>query len=213
MVVSIERDRLIRMLRTAASRVREQREELGRLDSFGGDGDHGATMARAMDRMEEALDENPEAAAGDLFDKVGWAIMGADGGATGPLLGSFFMSMSTGLESDTLDAKGLAGAFDAGFLGFQANTKARAGDKTMVDALEPAVRAFREAAESGEDVVTALREAARAAQEGALATRDMQARFGRAKNIGDKSVGHEDPGAVSISLVFKGLFEGASADG
>ncbi|MHC4305217.1 MAG: dihydroxyacetone kinase subunit DhaL [Planctomycetota bacterium] len=201
------------MMRAAARLVRENQEELSRLDSVGGDGDHGTTMVRAMDRLEAAIDENPSVGLGELLQNVGWAIMGVDGGATGPLFGTLFMSMSSVMEGETLDARSLASAFAAGLDGVQKNTRARTGDKTMIDALEPAVAALCEAAASGEEIVAALVRASDAADEGVRATRTMQARFGRAKNIGDKSIGNQDPGATSVSLIFRGFLEGARDDG
>ncbi|MHC4275042.1 MAG: dihydroxyacetone kinase subunit DhaL [Planctomycetota bacterium] len=210
---TIGRDELVRMLRAAARLVRENQDELSRLDSFGGDGDHGTTMVRAMDRLEAAIDENPSSGLAELLQNVGWAIMGVDGGATGPLFGALFMSMPPGVEGETLDAGSLARAFAAGLDGVQKNTRARRGDKTMIDALEPAIAALREAADAGEDVVSALTRASDAAEEGARATRTMRARYGRAKNIGQESIGNEDPGATSVSLIFRGLLEGARDDG
>jgi dihydroxyacetone kinase-like protein len=210
------------MLRAAARLVRENQDELSRLDSFGGDGDHGTTMVRAMDRLEAAIDENPASGIGELLQNVGWAIMGVDGGATGPLLGALFMSMASGVQREMLDARSLARAFAAGLDGVQKNTRARIGDKTMIDALDPAVAALHEAADAGEDVVAALAGASNAAEDGVRATRTMQARFGRAKNIGQESIGNEDPGAsignedpgaTSVSLIFRGFLEGARDDG
>jgi dihydroxyacetone kinase-like protein len=204
---------LVRMLRRAALRVREARERLGELDSHGGDGDHGITMARAMDRLEQALDAGEATEVGKLLQGVGWAIMGVDGGATGPLLGSFFMAMAPAVDAQDVDAASLATLFEAGLEGVRKNTRAKVGDKTMIDALEPAVAALRAAADAGCGVPEALRRAAEAAEGGAEATTDMVARFGRAKNLGERSRGHRDPGATSISLIFRGLAEGARTDG
>ena len=213
MSTAIGRDLLIEMLRGAARRVRANQEHLGRLDSFGGDGDHGATMNRAMHRLERALDQNPSLAPGDLLHAVGWAIMGADGGATGPLLGAFFMAMQNALSGDGLDAALLTVAFEAGLNGVLANTRARVGDKTLIDALTPAVAALRVATSAGQQLVPALECAALAAAAGARGTASLQARFGRAKHVGEDSVGHEDPGAVSVALMFQGLAEGARSHG
>jgi dihydroxyacetone kinase-like protein len=205
---------LVCMLRRAAERVREERERLSELDSQGGDGDHGTTMARAMDRLEGALESGAPPALGPLLQAVGWAIMGVDGGATGPLLGSFFMAMAPPAAStERLDAAGLAALFEAGLAGVRQNTRAQIGDKTMIDALEPAVEALAAAAAESADITAALERAARAAESGAAATAQMAARFGRAKHLGERSKGHRDPGATSISLIFLGLCEGARADG
>lgn len=201
------------MFRCAAEKIRANHEELGRLDSMGGDGDHGATMRRAMDRAEEALAAAEEKDLAAVLKDVGWAIMGVDGGATGPLLGSLFTSMSKATPAEPVnDAHTLAAVFEAGMAGVQRRTKAQPGDKTMLDALVPAVQAMLEAAHSGASMAEALRAAAEAANEGAKATREMQARFGRAKNLGEKSVGGQDPGATSIAYIFAGFAQGVDSN-
>ena len=201
------------MLRGAAVQIRENHELLGKLDSVGGDGDHGTTMLRAMAHLEKAVD----AAAGrdlkTLLYDVGWGILGVDGGATGPLLGMFFMGMSDAAEGkEAFDAAALAAAFEAGVAGVRAQTKAQPGDKTMVDALVPAVMAAGCAAESGGDLLSVLRDAATAAAAGAAATKDMQARFGRARNIKEMSIGTPDAGATSVSLIFAGFLKGVDTN-
>jgi len=205
-------DAFRKMLQGAAALVRANHETLSKLDSCGGDGDHGTTMARAMDKLEEAA-EAAEPTFEALLNDVGWAIMGVDGGATGPLFGTFFMSMAGAVSGqDALDASGLATAFEAGLGGLRQQTKAQPGDKTLIDALVPAVHALREAAEDGADAARALECAAEGALRGAEATKDMQARFGRAKNVGEESVGAQDPGATSVALMFQGFHHGVSAD-
>lgn len=208
-VQTIGREEIAAMLRGAAAQIEAQRDMLSRLDSFGGDGDHGTTMARAMGLVVKTLDEVPEADANELLTAVGWAVMGVDGGATGPLFGMFFMSMAgPAAGKDAIDAPTLAAMFEAGLSGVRKQTRAAPGDKTMLDALIPAVGAFRSSADAGVAVDDALRQAADAAKAGAAATSEMQARFGRAKNIGEKSVGNPDPGATSVSLMFQGFWEG-----
>ena len=197
------------MLRGAASEIRANHELLGKLDSVGGDGDHGTTMLRAMANLEKAVDAASGNDLKSLLYDVGWAILGVDGGATGPLLGMFFMGMSEAVEGcDTLDASALAAAFEAGVAGVRAQTKAQPGDKTMVDALVPAVMAAGCTAESGGDLLSVLRDAAAAAAAGAAATKDMQARFGRARNIKELSIGTPDAGATSVSFIFAGFLKG-----
>ena len=212
MTTDIDSRTFARMLRKAAARIRESREELSRLDSHGGDGDHGTTMCRAVDQMERALENSPGADIKTLLHDVGWAVMGVDGGATGPLFGSFFMAMAEAAgDAGKLDARSLAALIEAGLAGVQKRTRARVGDKTMIDALEPAVIALRAAADGGADVSAALRRAAEAAEEGARSTADLVARFGRARNLGEKSRGSGDPGAASVSLIFRGFFEGVES--
>ncbi len=204
----VTRDHFAAMLRQAAAEIRANHELLGKLDSVGGDGDHGTTMVRAMGHLEKAVD----AASGglkSLLHDVGWGILGVDGGATGPLLGMFFLSMAESLgEEEGLDPAGLAALFEAGLAGVRAQTKAQPGDKTMLDALIPAVAALSAAVPAGREAAEALRLAAEAAELGAAATKDMQARFGRARNIKEQSIGTQDPGATSVSLIFRGFMKG-----
>lgn len=205
-------DEFTGMLRAAARLIEENRETLSRLDSHGGDGDHGTTMARAMAIVTKTVDETQPGPLADLIQAVGWAVMGVDGGATGPLLGTFFTGMSEAVAGDAMDTPALAAAFAAGLAGVEKHTRARVGDKTMIDALAPAVQALSEAAERGDAPAAALQSAAEAAARGAESTKELQARFGRAKNVGEKSLGHEDPGAVSIALIFRGFAEAARKD-
>jgi len=207
-------DQFVSMLRSAAAQVRANHEMLSRLDSFGGDGDHGTTMLRAMTCLEKAIDACTEKRLHSLLHEVGWAIMGVDGGATGPLLGTFFMSMAEAAgDREALDAKALVLLFEAGLAGVQRQSKAKVGDKTMMDALVPAVRAIHLSAGAGNALAVVLKDAAVAAEAGAVSTRDMQARFGRARNLGPRSIGNPDAGATSIALIFKGFYEGLTSNG
>ncbi|MCY2951143.1 MAG: dihydroxyacetone kinase subunit DhaL [Planctomycetota bacterium] len=200
---------LVRMLHAAVQQVRDNHQNLSRLDSFGGDGDHGTTMLRAMELLSKTIDSSPKQLPQLLHD-IGWAIMGVDGGAAGPLFGTFFMSMSEAAAGkDSLDIPTLATVFDSALAGVQKRTKAQVGDKTMIDALVPAVRALRDAP----DLATALQNAAAAAQSGADSTKNFKARFGRAKNAGDKSIGSPDPGATSVALIFRGFYQGFHSHG
>ncbi|HUT25681.1 MAG TPA: dihydroxyacetone kinase subunit DhaL [Sumerlaeia bacterium] len=205
----------IRMLRAAIAQIEQNHETLSRLDSHGGDGDHGSTMRRAMACVEKAIaetGESPDLKA--LLHNVGWAVMGVDGGATGPLFGMLFMGMSAPAAGKAdLDAAELAGVFEAGLASVRKNTKAQVGDKTLIDALAPAVETLRKEADAGADPTRALEAAAAAAQAGAAATKEMQARFGRAKNVKEKSIGNQDAGAASVSLIFRGFAKGVQSNG
>jgi dihydroxyacetone kinase-like protein len=201
---------VVRMLRCAAARVKENRELLSKLDSAIGDGDHGTTMVRVVEAMLQAIQECPRKSLGAMLESAGWGVMSVDGGSTSPLLGSLLLGMAEGVEGkEALDTPALAAMFQAGLVRLSAQTPAKVGDKTMLDALVPAVDALKSA--GGGDVAAAIRQAADAATRGAEATKDMRARFGRARNLGDRTVGHQDPGATSISCIFQGLAEGASA--
>jgi len=206
-------DEVGRMIRGAASQIRESREHLSKLDSATGDGDHGTAMLRAMEAAEKALADSKPPAIAPMLEAVAWGIMGAAGGAPGPLLGSFFLGMSEAVgERRTLDGPALAEALEGGLEAMRKQTPAKPGDKTMLDALIPAVEALRAAVGTGPDVASAMKHAADAAARGTEATRDMQARFGKARNLGERSKGTVDPGATSISCIFKGFADAVAAD-
>ena len=211
MADTIGYDDIARMIRSAADKIRAHRDELSKLDSAIGDGDHGMTIARAMDIAEKVIEEFDKAEVKAMLKDVGWGVMGVDGGATGPLLGSFLMGLSDGIgEQDTIDCKVMAVMFEAGLAGVRKQTKAQVGDKTMMDALLPAVGAIREAADSGKSIREALQNAAEAAEKGAISTKDFQARFGRATNLGERTIGFQDLGVTSMSLLFRVFVEGLS---
>jgi len=198
-----------RMIRTAADKIRANRDDLSKLDSAIGDGDHGMTIARAMGIAEKVLEESEKKELKGLLKEVGWGVMGVDGGATGPLLGSFLMGLGNGTgEQDLIDCPTLAAMFEAGLAGVRRQSKAQIGDKTMMDALLPAVDAIRQAADAEKSITETLQAAAEAAEKGAISTKDLRAKFGRAKNLGDRTIGCQDPGATSMALIFQGFFEG-----
>jgi len=198
-----------RMIRGAADKIRANRDDLSKLDSAIGDGDHGMTIARAMGIAEKVIAESDKKELKGLLKDVGWGVMGVDGGATGPLLGSFLMGLGNGIdELETIDCPMLAAMFEAGLAAVRRQSKAQIGDKTLMDALLPAVDAMRRAADEGKSIREALQQAANAAENGAISTKEFKARFGRAKNLGERTIGCQDPGATSMALIFQGFFEG-----
>jgi dihydroxyacetone kinase-like protein len=200
---------ICRMIRAAADKIRANRDDLSKLDSAIGDGDHGMTISRAMGIAVKVIEESEQKELKGLLKDVGWGVMGVDGGATGPLLGSFLMGLDNGVgEQDVIDCPTLAAMFEAGLAGVRRQSKAQVGDKTMMDALLPAVDAIRQAADEGKSIKEALQKAAEAAEDGAVSTKEFKARFGRAKNLGDRTIGCQDPGATSMALIFQGFFEG-----
>ncbi|MBW8014848.1 MAG: dihydroxyacetone kinase subunit L [Planctomycetes bacterium] len=197
-----------RMFLASVEKIRENHQELSRLDSATGDGDHGTTMVRSFDSVEKTINDAQGEDLKSLLYDIGWNIMCADGGSTGPLLGSLFMGMSESVEGkDSLDEASLAAMFRAGLNGMSEQSKANVGDKTMMDALMPAVDAMEAAAGKGKSPGEMLADAAKAAADGAEATTDMQAKFGRARNLGERTIGHKDPGATSMSLIFQAFAE------
>lgn len=196
------------MLNAATAQIRAHHEMLSRLDAATGDGDHGTTILRTMEAVSKTVAGHTGTSLKPLLCGVAWAVMSCDGGSTGPLLGSFFLGMSEGCgEWDELDLAGLVMVFESGVAKLQKQSRAAIGDKTMMDAFLPALAALK-ATSPGSSIEAALEQAALAAAQGAEATTNMRAKFGRARNLGDRVLGHPDPGAVSVSLLFKGFSEG-----
>jgi phosphoenolpyruvate---glycerone phosphotransferase subunit DhaL len=200
---AIDTAALDRWLRAFAAAVAEHQEELTRLDSAIGDADHGSNLVRGMQAVVATLDDAEPDGPGALLKRAGMTLVSTVGGASGPLYGTFFLRMA-GAAGDAaeLDQAAFAAALRAGVEGVVARGKAEAGDKTMYDALAPAVDAF-DAALGGQDVGGALRAAADAAAQGRDATTPLQARKGRASYLGERSVGHQDPGATSAALLMQ----------
>ncbi|GGO98788.1 hypothetical protein GCM10011612_14530 [Actinomyces gaoshouyii] len=197
-------------VRVTAARIAERADELTELDAAIGDADHGANMRRGMAAVVKAIDAAngvdgaPALTTIDaLLKKTGMTLVSSVGGASGPLYGSFFMRMGASQAGATeLGATELSDAFDAGVAGIVARGKARAGEKTMLDAWYPALEALRA---QGDDLVAATAAAASAAAEGREATKPMIATKGRASYLGERSQGHIDPGAASTAIILGAL--------
>jgi dihydroxyacetone kinase-like protein len=189
-------------VRTFATLVAENRDHLTELDSAIGDADHGSNMDRGMSAVVAALDQSPVEQTGPLLKKVGMTLVSKVGGASGPLFGTFFLRMAAALgDAEAVSAADFAGALRAGLGGVVDRGKAEAGDKTMYDALAPAVDALDAALDGGEPLSSALETARDAAVAGRDATVPMVARKGRASYLGDRSAGHQDPGATTVALL------------
>jgi phosphoenolpyruvate---glycerone phosphotransferase subunit DhaL len=193
--------------------LKANRDLLSQLDSATGDGDHGVTMCRVADAILDSTEPGAAPTVQALLESVGWSVLSVDGGSASPLVGSFLLGMSEGCPSAArLNTEELATVFEAGLAKFRAQTSAQVGDKTMLDALVPAVDALRVAVSEGLGSEQILARAAEAARLGAESTKSLQAKFGRARNLGPRSVGFADPGATSIALLFTG-FHAAFAAG
>jgi dihydroxyacetone kinase-like protein len=204
-------DGVVAMLKSVTAKLGANIDLLTKLDAATGDGDHGVAIQRVVNAIESTIGKDSKGEIKSLLNDVGWAVMAVPGGSTGPLFGSLIVGMSEGAPEDaaSLDCAALATVLEAGSAKLQKQTKAVEGEKTLVDALFPAIRAVREAADSGKGLREALVAGAEAAAKGAEATKDMKAKHGRARNLGDRVIGHADPGATSISFVFAGLASGA----
>ncbi|WP_138756908.1 dihydroxyacetone kinase subunit DhaL [Modestobacter altitudinis] len=188
-------------VREFARSVAEHKDELTALDSAIGDADHGANMDRGMSAAVAALEAAPPADPAALLKQVGMTLVSKVGGASGPLYGTFFLRMAGVLGPDPADDETFARALRAGLDGVVARGKAAPGDKTMLDALAPACDALDAALAEGQPLGAALAAAAAAATEGRDATVPLVARKGRASYLGERSAGHQDPGATSTALL------------
>jgi dihydroxyacetone kinase-like protein len=202
----VSRTELGRMFAEATQLIRSQNEILSQLDSQCGDGDHGTTMMRVMEVLEGAIGSSSnERNLSETLRQAGWTVMNVDGGASSALLGSFIAGMGNTELGDEIDCAALAKSLETGLQSVQKQTKARPGDKTMMDALVPAVEAFGKAAASGKSISEAMNDAAVAAETGAASTSYLVARHGRAKYLGEKTLGCPDAGATSMALLFRGF--------
>lgn len=193
-------------IRAVAATIAEHKVELTRLDRDIGDGDHGENMARGFTAVLAKLDAGEPDTPSAVLKLVASTLISTVGGAAGPLCGTAFLRASTAVkEATTLDPQAIVTALTAGRDGVVARGKAELEDKTMVDALTPAVNAARAAADAGGDVAAVLRAAANDAAMGAAATIPLQARKGRASYLGARSIGHQDPGATSTAYLLEAL--------
>ncbi len=196
-------------IRSAQAAMAEHRMELIDLDRAIGDGDHGANMDKGFTAVVAKLEGGADTIQ-DVLKVVAQTLMSTVGGAAGPLYGTAFLRASKGFEGD-LDAAGVVGLLSGALDGIVARGKATTGEKTMVDAWTPALEAARQAADSGAEPAAVLRAAATAAAEGAEATVPMKATKGRASYLGDRSIGHKDPGATSTAYILAAAAEAAEA--
>ncbi len=186
--------------------ITEQRAYLTELDSAIGDADHGINMSRGLDAVTTKLDGADPSTIGELFKTVGMTLVSTVGGASGPLYGTFFLRFgASAKDADALDGAELGTALQAALEGVRMRGKAQVGDKTMIDALVPAVEAFDEAVRSGSTLADAAGAARDGAEHGRDSTTPMLARKGRASYLGERSIGHLDPGSVSTALLFAAL--------
>jgi dihydroxyacetone kinase-like protein len=200
---AITLDDLAAWLREFAELITANKDHLTRLDSAIGDADHGINMDRGMQAVVAALDDDDFTQVSDLFKKVGMTLVSTVGGAAGPLYGTYFLrfGMKAG-DVAALSPAELGEALDAGLEGVVARGKPEPGDKTMFDAMAPATAAYSAAIAAGDDVTAALAAAQTAAEQGRDDTIPMLAKKGRASYLGERSIGHQDPGATSTALLF-----------
>jgi phosphoenolpyruvate---glycerone phosphotransferase subunit DhaL len=207
--MSLGHDDVVRWIRAFAAEVGANKEQLTQLDAAVGDGDHGINMQRGMTAVLVKLDAaSEEQDIGALLKTAGMTLVSTVGGAGGPLYGTLFLQMGTAVSGkDELGPDDWAAALEAGIAGVQARGKAEAGDKTMIDALIPGRDALKSALAGGASFEDALRQSADAAGQGMRDTVPLVARKGRASYLGERSAGHQDPGATSSHLLLEAAAE------
>jgi len=196
-------DTFKQMLRNALNRVVERQYEFSQLDAILGDGDHGAAMVTAMQAAVEVAEKGTDYKT--MLNDMGFSVMLQTSGSTSTLMGAFFLGMSDCVSGNSLDVADVRKMFIGGLKNIRTQTKAGIGDKTMLDALIPAVEAIISI--HSDDIREILKVGAQAANAGAEQTVNMKATFGRARNYSERSIGSADPGATSWACIFTAFAE------
>lgn len=194
--MTYDKDWALRWLNDFGERVQENKQLLSDLDQAIGDGDHGINMARGLGELKKAFTEKEPADLKDVFKPAGMTMVSKVGGASGPLYGTAFLNMSKAVDSETIDAEGLTKVLEAGLEGIEKRGKSHAGEKTMIDVWEPVVNALHQEDLTDDVVDAALQK-----------TKDLKATKGRASYLGERSIGHLDPGAYSSALLFHAMLQ------
>lgn len=204
----MDNKKVIEVLRAIGKAINEQKEFLTELDNVIGDGDHGINMARGFQEVEKKLDTVAEKDIGTILKTVGMTLVSTVGGASGPLYGTAFMKSGQFLAGK--ESVGLADFIEllkVSVDGIKMRGKSTTGEKTMLDAMVPALEAIEKAAEEGKDAKQALEAGMTAAEQGIEYTKTIIATKGRASYLGERSIGHQDPGATSFTLMLKVVCE------
>ena len=204
----VAKDDLLSWIRALAATYQDHKEELTRLDAAIGDADHGINMDRGFKAVVAELEKSPTQDIGTQLKTVAVTLIKTVGGAAGPLYGTFFLrAAAVCADKAELLPADVAELFASGLEGVRQRGKAQLNDKTMVDALSPALEAMNQAVKNGASLAQMLDQAVAAAQSGVHATIPLQARKGRASYLGERSIGHQDPGATSAYLMIKAAAE------
>ena len=206
--MQITAEHVIRFIEGVAARIKLHRDHLIALDSAIGDADHGTNMDRGFSTVLEKLPTVADKDIGTILKLVGTTLVSNVGGASGPLYGTAFLRAGQALaDRYELSPADLVLALEAALAGIMARGKAQRGEKTMIDALGPGIDVLKQAQASGEDFIAALRRSVAATEAGMQATIPMLATKGRASYLGERSIGHQDPGATSVFYMAQVLLE------
>jgi dihydroxyacetone kinase-like protein len=207
--MSVTQKQILAWLDLVATVMNDNKDYLTELDSAIGDADHGINMNRGFKKVKEKLPELASADIGSILKTAGMTLMSSVGGASGPLYGTFFVKSGMALANkEELEAEDLLRLFKAGSEGIVLRGRPNLGDKTMHDVWAPAIDCFEKSAkENGNDLLASLESCVKAAESAMIATIDMQAKKGRASYLGERSIGHQDPGATSSYLLLNALLD------
>ena len=204
----VTKDQIVKWLEKSTAVLNENKDYLTQLDSAIGDADHGTNMARGFNKVLEKLPSVADKDIGNILKTTGMTLISSVGGASGPLYGTFFMRSGMAMAAkEELSDEDLLKLLEAGVEGIVQRGRAQLEDKTMIDAWYPALEALRTAIENGNSTVDALKAGVAGAEKGMKATITLQARKGRASYLGERSIGHQDPGATSSFLLLNALLE------
>ncbi|MEJ2747647.1 MAG: dihydroxyacetone kinase subunit DhaL [Anaerolineae bacterium] len=204
----VTKDQIVKWLEKSAAVLNENKDYLTQLDSAIGDADHGTNMARGFKKVMEKLPSVADKDIGNILKTTGMTLISSVGGASGPLYGTFFMRSGMAMAAkEELSDEDLLKLLEAGVEGIVQRGRAQLEDKTMIDAWYPALEALRTAMENGSSTVEALKAGVAGADKGMKATIPLQAKKGRASYLGERSIGHQDPGATSSYLLLNALLE------
>jgi dihydroxyacetone kinase-like protein len=204
----VTKEQIVQWLQRFATVVEENKDYLTELDAAIGDADHGINMERGFKKVITQLPTVADKDIGSILKMVSMTLISTVGGASGPLYGTLFLRASTVVaDKQELSEQDMLAMLQAGLDGIVGRGKAQLGDKTMVDALSPAVTALGQALAAGENILSAIQKAVAAAEKGMEDTTPMQAKKGRASYLGERSVGHQDPGATSVYLMLQSLLD------
>lgn len=203
----LSKDNIISVLNLFSSNIKEKAEYLSSIDAKFGDGDHGFTMTKIANAIENVLLESTDYRTKEIFDKISKASSNVGGGAAGPLWGIFFEGLGNPIENDNIDTDTIKKMFIGSLEALEEITPAKKGDKTMMDALIPVIE---ETSKLSNDttIKNILEVAYNSSVEGAKNTEKYQAKFGRAKNYKEQSIGTPDCGAISMSIFFESFYNG-----
>jgi phosphoenolpyruvate---glycerone phosphotransferase subunit DhaL len=206
--MAVTKEQIVSWLEQLAAVMSDNKEYLTELDSAIGDADHGNNMARGFRKVLEKLPGVADRDIGNIFKTTGMTLISSVGGASGPLYGTFFMRGGMAASAkEELNGQDLYQVLQSGVEGVIQRGRAQVGDKTMIDAWTPAMAALKMALDNSDDIVSALRQAVDAAEQGMKDTIPLQARKGRASYLGERSKGHQDPGATSSFLMLQALLQ------